>query len=135
VADVPAEGSGCTPGSGALPDGTWFAFVDRATASELVFDLACWFTGDAAVRAAAQDGHPSPPENDYYVRNDSTRLRTVTARGDTTVAWYRQYGDPTTEVVTGYAEWLAARPEAPPFGVWLDVSGGTVSRIAEQWTP
>jgi hypothetical protein len=39
---------------------------DRPT---ITFDLIQFFTGEAATKAAAEDGEESPPPNDYYIRN------------------------------------------------------------------
>ena len=43
----------------------------------VTFDLVQWFSGDAATKAAAEDGEESPPPNDYYIRNVNPRLRTL----------------------------------------------------------
>ena len=131
-----AEGSGCTPGEGALGDGIWFGYVLSTAASQLEFDLACWFTGDAAVRAAAEDGEESPPPNDYYVRNLNPLTRSVTAADTTEVVWYPSFGDPTSEETTTFPEWItrAAERDFMP-GVWLEIDSGIVVNIHEQWTP
>jgi hypothetical protein len=47
---------------------------DRPT---ITFDLIQFFTGEAATKAAAEDGEESPPPNDYYIRNVNSRLRTL----------------------------------------------------------
>jgi hypothetical protein len=131
-----AEGSGCSPGSGTLADGEWFGYIVANTASDIDFDLACWFTGPAATRAAAEDGEESPPPNDFYVRNinPSLRAQKVTAGAD--VIWYPEPGDPTSEASTTYANWIVASQgrELVP-GVWLTIQNGEVTRIHEQWVP
>ena len=129
------EGSGCAVDGDTLPDGRWFGMVTSASSTGIEFDLACWFTGDAAVRAAAQDGEESPPPNDYYVRNQSTRTRSVTVDRDATVEWVKEMGDPTTVTRTGFGPWREARVDGFLLGVWLDVKGGTVHAITEQWVP
>ena len=48
----------------------------------VTFDLVQWFQGDAAARAAAEDGEESPPPNDYYIRNVNPRLRTLPVAAD-----------------------------------------------------
>ncbi|RMH86193.1 MAG: hypothetical protein D6683_00900, partial [Actinomyces sp.] len=104
-----AEGSGCTPGTDTLPDGEWFGYVTDTAPDAVTFDLACWFTGDAAALAAAEDGEESPPPNDYYIRNRSSRLRTVPVAGaldprPTRVSWLANTGGP--DLVDGtYDEW------------------------------
>lgn len=132
-----AEGSGCTPGSDQpLPDGEWFGYVDEASASEIGFDLACWFTGDAAALAAAEDGEESPPPNDYYVRNVNPAVRAISVSGDATVIWLPNPGDPTTEAEIPYAEWITERDtrEYQP-GIWLTIEEGEVVEIQEQYVP
>lgn len=134
--DDGAEGSGCIPGPGALPDGEWFGFVVATDDAELEFDLACWFTGDAAVEAADEDGEESPPPNDYYVRNANETLRTVSVAADTEVTWYPEVGDPGSETSLDYPEWVARREQRGlDLGVWLDVEHGAIVEIREQWVP
>lgn len=132
-----AEGSGCTPGTTeGLPDGEWFGSVQDATPDSLVFDLACWFTGEAAAQAAAEDGAESPPPNDYYVRNTNPATRTLTVADGAEVTWMPNPGDPTTEETVDYPQWLegrTARPYQP--GVWLTITGGAVVDVREQYVP
>lgn len=136
-----ASGSGCLPDGDTLGDGFWFGFVAGAEASTVDFDLACWFTGEAAAQVASEDGQ-EPPPNDYYVRNQSERVRTITIPEGVQVTWYPS-GDPTDERTTGFDEWLTGRVVAAsgtgmdlyPFGVWITIEGGAVSAIAEQWVP
>jgi hypothetical protein len=132
-----AEGSGCTPGEGDLPDGEWYGGVVEAEGNTIGFDLACWFTGDAAARAAAEDGEESPPPNDYYVRNANPSVRTITVGPDVEVVWYPDFGDPGSEATTTFAEWiggLSGRGEFIP-GIWLEIEDGDVVGIQEQWVP
>ena len=100
-----ASGSGCTPGAGDLPDGEWFGLVD-ASPTDIDFDLACWFTGDAAVLASAEDGEESPPPNDYYVRNVNPRHTHDSLAAAAQAAWLPNVGDPGSEVTVPYADWL-----------------------------
>jgi hypothetical protein len=132
-----AEGSGCTPGTNdSLPDGEWFGYVSGAAASALDFDLACWFTGDAAALAATEDGEESPPPNDYYVRNVSPALRTLDVESDVAVSWLPNPGDPSTETTITYADWLTDRTtrDFQP-GVWLTIGGDDITQIREQYVP
>jgi hypothetical protein len=101
------------------------------------FDLACWFTGEAAGVAAAEDGAESPPPNGYYVRNNDSTVRSLEVGSAAEVVWYPNFGDPSTEAAIGYGEWVAAWPSRglPAIGVWVTVDGGVVSAIAEQWVP
>lgn len=130
-----AGGSGCAPGSTALPDGVWFGFVSEPTGTGFSLDVACWFVGLPAAQAAAEDGEESPPPNDFYIRNDNPRRRPVAVAGETQATWTRDTGDPTTEVRTTYSEWLENRAPGIPFGVWVEVQGGVAVQIVEQWVP
>lgn len=133
-----AEGSGCTPGGDELPDGEWYGLVVSAAAGSIDFDLACWFTGEAAVLASAEDGEESPPPNDYYVRNVNAQLRTLDVSATAEVAWLPNVGDPSGEESLTYAEWLDAREargvDLQP-GVWIVVEEGSVTSIREQYVP
>jgi hypothetical protein len=130
------DGAGCTPEGDTLGDGRWFGYVRSADPTALSFDLACWFSGEAAVVAAAADGGEPLPPDGHHVRNNSDRLRDLAVDpAAVTVSWYRQAGDPTTEVETPYAEWRAARTEATTSGVWVEIDGGQVRRIEEERVP
>ena len=139
--DVPtverASGSGCSPPPGdALPDGRWFGFVDQADDGQLSFDLACWFTGTAAAAAAAEDGEESPPPNDFHIRNDSDRLRTLPVDPGAAVVWLPNPGDPATAETVAYDRWVADRTgRVFEPGVWLDLDGGRIAAIEEQYVP
>ena len=131
-----ASGSGCTPGDAvSLPEGEWFGFVESTSANGIEFDLACWFSGQAAVDAAAEDGEESPPPNDYYVRNDNPTIRSLGVFAETEVTWYPT-GDPNSETVVTFEEWTeGVVGRGFMFGVWLAVIDGEVFEIREQWVP
>jgi hypothetical protein len=133
-----ASGSGCTPGTDDLPDGEWFGLVADASAGEVEFDLACWFTGDAATMASAEDGEESPPPNDYYVRNTNPALRKVTIAADAQVVWLPNVGDPASALTIAYSDWLAERDirgvELQP-SVWITITDDEVVAIEEQYVP
>jgi hypothetical protein len=134
--DDGASGSGCTPGDAVtLPEGEWFGLVVSTSPTGIVFDLACWFTGEAAIDAAAEDGEESPPPNDYYVRNENPQTRSLAVSAEALVVWYPT-GDPASETEVPFQEWvdeLVGRGFM--FGVWLDVIDGEVLGIREQWVP
>lgn len=135
-----ASGSGCTPGTDELPDGRWFGFVATATATTVEFDLACWFGGSAAIRAAAEDQMESPPPNDYYIRNESSQLREVAVSATANANWMKQSGDPNTAHDTDYVAWVAevarraTTGEWQP-GVWLTIENGVTTLVTEQYVP
>lgn len=131
-----ASGSGCTPGSDQLPEGEWYGLWVALEEDVVEFDLACWFTGEAAVIASAEDGEESPPPNDYYVRNESDQVRFVPVTSDVPVVWYPDPGDPTTEAVTMYEFWRED-VESSEFAlaIWITIEGGVIVSIREQWVP
>ena len=138
-----AEGSGCTPGrESGLPDGYWYGSVASTAGDSIAFDLACWFSGEAAATAAAEDGQESPPPNDYYVRDERDFLRTLPVADGAEVHWYAS-GDPNDARTSSYPDWIDARNQVAvdlgipqyPFGIWLTVEGGVVTAIGEQWVP
>ena len=130
-----ASGSGCTPGAGDLSDGEWFGFVTGRGNTTIDFDLACWFFGDAATVAAAEDGEESPPPNDYYIRNESDRIRTLALAEGVEVIYYPD-GDPNNVRTIGYADWAGLVDQRGyELGVWLTVETGVVTLIEEQWVP
>lgn len=135
VSNVAADGSGCTPGPGDLPDGRWFGLIDATTGDSIEFDLACWFSGDAADEAAAEDDEEAP-NNGYYVRNENPALRTVDVAADADVVWYPNAGDPASEEIVGFADWTTGMTaRGIELGVWIEVSDGEITSIQEQWVP
>ncbi len=138
-----ASGSGCTPPPGdELPDGRWFGVVaDQEAGSEpgspvLAFDLACWFDGEAAVVAATEDGAESPPPNDYHIRNDNPLVRLLPIDPDVEVRWLATIGDPATMAPIDLADWRTERAETVGRpGIWIDIDGGLVVTIEEQYVP
>lgn len=131
-----ASGSGCAPGAGTLPDGIWFGYVVAKSASDIDFDLSCFYYGDIAYEEGALDGEEV--YNDYYVRNANPTLRTIPVAGDVTV-WEIDAGS------VGFIEVpFSAWPVDPSSylacpsdwcGVWLFVNGGAVTEILEQYFP
>lgn len=129
------EGSGCTPGTDVLPDGQWYGEVATFDENSIGFDLTCWFTGDAAVQASAEDGEESPPPNDYYVRNQNDQIRVLVVDSDTPVTWYPS-GDPNDVGEGTFSDWISYLEEADfRLGVWVTIEGGAVTGITEQWVP
>lgn len=136
-----ADGAGCSPPPGDdLPDGRWFGFVEDAEGGTVLdnvaFDLACWFTGEAAVVAAAEDGEESPPPNDFHIRNANETLRRLPVDPAAVVNWLPQPGDPATAETVAWLDWLAARADRAFLpGVWLDIEQGVIVAIEEQYVP
>jgi hypothetical protein len=109
---------------------------DRRT---ITFDLIQFFTGDAATKAAAEDGKESPPPNDYYIRNVNPRLRILPVAADApitvNVLAAQATGSATKDVSVTLAKLASYFPNAgkPPF--WITVAQGQVTKIAEQYLP
>lgn len=98
------------------------------------FDLKCFFVGDAAVDAAVEDGHPTAGsdgvENDYWVRNDSTTLRSVLMSSGAEIYCVARDPNDATKPVP------CSRSEAGvEFDVWLRVADGQIDRVVEQFAP
>ncbi|NNC79167.1 MAG: GerMN domain-containing protein [Acidimicrobiales bacterium] len=130
-----AGGSGCTPGSGPLPDGRWFGLVNAASEAQVSFDLACWFSIPAAVDAAAEDGEESPPPNDYHIRNDAEVWRNIDVSPGLVVSWL-PVGNPASQEDIPYADWLVVRQDRDynP-NLWLTIEDGVIAAIEEQYQP
>jgi spore germination protein GerM len=135
-----ATGSGCAPRGDDLPDGVWFGAMEAVSDVDIGFDLACWFSGDAANEAAAQDGSEEiPVPNDYYVRNEVDTLRTVPVDPDAVIHWYPAGGNLELSVIP-WGEWVG-----DPEGfidcpgdwciAWLYVNDGVVTEVVQQYTP
>lgn len=135
-----ATGSGCAPGDDDLPDGVWFGVMKAVSDVDIGFDLACWFSGDAANEAAAEDGFEEiPVPNDYYIRNEVDTLRTVPVDPDAVIHWYPAGGNLELSVIP-WGEWVD-----DPEGfidcpgewciAWLYINDGVVTEVVQQYTP
>lgn len=97
------------------------------SATEIMFDLACWFSDDAE-------------PNGYRVQNDNPNVRTISVAEDAT-AW-RIVGDISNGVIeqVPYAEWV---PEDAFYVVcpgefclvWIRTEAGALEEIVEQYVP
>jgi hypothetical protein len=105
-----------------------------AAGRTVTFDLVQWFDGDAATKAAAEDGEESPPPNDYYIRNVNPRLRTLPVTPDArltlTGVTLGPGGADTTEVDLAT---VAAKGRNHLF--WATVQGGRIVALEEQYVP
>lgn len=130
--DDRASGSGCTPGTGPLPDGWWYTtppLTFDAVAGAYTFDLACYYVGAAAEAEAARRG--DEVNNDYYVVNDNPTLRTLPLAAGATASC--------VELGAGVLEVECAPADIPdpvtPWAVWLRVVDGEIDRLVEQYAP
>jgi hypothetical protein len=131
-----AHGSGCAPGAGPLPDGIWFGFPQAWTTSSIDFDLACFYSGDAAIAEATARGEESPPPNDYIITNDNPTLRTVPVAAG--AIGHRLDNSIETHVVP-FADFIADPGDFQNCFqfclMWLYVNGGEITEIVSQYVP
>jgi hypothetical protein len=121
-----------------LEDGRHPVVLERVDVAgrTVTVDLVQWFTGEAATKAAAEDGEESPPPNDYYVRNVNPRLRTLPVAADARLTLTRQtlgQGGTATDGVEVDLARLAASGRKQLF--WASVQGGRILRLEEQYLP
>jgi hypothetical protein len=124
-----------------LADGRHPVYLKTVDAARrtITFDLIQFFTGEAAIKAAAEDNKESPPPNDYYIRNVNPRLRTLPVAADAPITvnvLAAQTTGSSTKDVSVTLEKLAGyfpNPGTPPF--WITVAQGQVTRIAQQYLP
>lgn len=141
VDGISPDGSGCTPPPGdALPDGIWFGVVRQTFPDEgsVAFDLACFYTGEAANVTAASRGEESPVPNGYLVVNDNPQTYLLGAGADLPVLVLADNGgssdwlDPQTGVIAlGSAE---AATDAD-FVVWLAIVDGRLVGVQQLYLP
>ena len=119
-----------------LDNGRHPVLLERVDVSgrTVTVDLVQWFIGEAAAKAAAEDGKESPPPNDYYIRNVNPRLRTLpldtSARLTLTAQTAGQGGSGPVQVDLAR---LAASGRKHLF--WATVQGGRIQRLEEQYLP
>jgi hypothetical protein len=124
-----------------LADGRHPVFLQVVDAGQrtITFDLIQYLTGDAATRAAAEDGEESPPPNDYYIRNVNPRLRTLSVRADASITVNQLALESnggvikdTTVTLAKLATWFpnTARPM-----FWITVEQGQVTKLTENYLP
>jgi hypothetical protein len=105
----------------------------------VTFDLIQFFTGEAATKAAAEDGEESPPPNDYYIRNVNSRLRTLPVRAGApitvNVLAAQATGSATKDVPVTLEKLASYFPNSgtPPF--WITVEQGQITEMAQQFLP
>jgi hypothetical protein len=124
-----------------LADGRHPVYIKSVDAGRqtITFDLIQFFTGDAAAKAAAEDGEESPPPNDYYIRNVNPRLRTLPVRAGApitvNVLAAQSTGSATKDVPVTLEKLASYFPNSgtPPF--WITVQQDEVTEMAQQYLP
>ncbi len=125
-----AGGSGCEPGPGDLPDGWWYGEIHApATGDGLGFDLMCFFVGQAAEEAAAEDG-TDEPDIEFWIRNEVQTLRDVVVAESAKARCVNEDPEDAAKAVP-----CDVGEAGGDGGVWLRVQAGEVDRIVEQYTP
>jgi hypothetical protein len=138
-----------TDAEAVLEDGRHPAYLTELdlSAMTVTFDVIQFLTGEEAAAAYAEDMPEDPdpgPPNDYWIRNESTRLRTLPLAPDATVTVVRlgeasgAEGVPwTLDDLPDHLEEQASVPDDrlswSPF--WLTVEDGVVIAVEEQYLP
>ena len=121
-------------GKSELADGRHFGFWKTFEIGDTIafgeFDLAYFLTGGEAEAAAAAKGETV--ENDYFIVNDNTRLRTLIVGGDAVVRVLADIGGPALEP-SNVADFAVDRHQAS--GFWVTIADGLVTGIEEQYVP
>jgi hypothetical protein len=116
---------------------------------KLTIDYVDFLVGADADAAALADGVISPGEhvdNDYYVRNKSTKLREFTVSDSVVIITYSRQepldaADPQVPWEDFYDFWNLIGPPLPEdMGLfeglwWIERDGETVVKIEQQWVP
>jgi hypothetical protein len=129
-----------------LVDGRHPAHIVSVDAAQrrITVDVVQFLTGEAADRAAVEDGYVEPGEgvpNDYYVRNVNDRLRTLTVAPDAPVTvTFNDAQDVSAERTVTLDElgrYWTTHEEYQTRGriFWVILVGGTVTRLEHQYVP
>jgi hypothetical protein len=139
------SGSGCTPpASGALPAGWWAGKIKNVYATSFDFDVVCWFSGQAAIKAGGEDD-AGPVEDDYYVRNSdpsphsesfASATLPATCVGDSNEPFACTVGDVLALYGSGRTTGTISGKEVTAFStVWLHVTADRPDYLYMQFTP
>lgn len=132
---------------GALPPDRQFGFVRHFDGKALYFDPAEWFSNEAAIEAAREDGEIGPDEdlpNPFYIRDPDAEIVRIPVSGQfsVTVIDGSNYPDGRTLRGTEFAQlycpgadtdWLYGATDRLP--VRLEVRGAQVMGAVEQYMP
>lgn len=132
-----AAGSGCRPGQDRLPTGIWFGLMTDVGDSTIEFDLACFYTGEAAWEKAAEEGEEA--NNDFWIVNENPSMRTLEVASGATI-WViaeNVSAAPHPMPFTAWGPDMSAYTPCPGDGctVWVEITNGVVTEIVEQYLP
>jgi hypothetical protein len=136
----PTSSAEPSSGAAALTDGRYPAHLTAVNATDrtITFDVVQFLTGDAATKAAQEDGAEAPPPNDYYIRNTNPALRTMPIPMDATIkvnTLEAETSGDSTKDVTVTLERLATYDHLADYTFWLTVKDGVISAVEEQFVP
>lgn len=147
AAEEPDPPPGADPDPNATADGRYFCFVreivNETGTTVITVDFAEFLTGAEAAAAATAAGEESPPPNDYWISNVNPRLRTFPVKADINVrlvstsdgvnmAGYDAALGQWQDFWAGMSPGLEHIRDVP---YWIEVAGGTVTSIKEQYIP
>jgi hypothetical protein len=137
TAAAPTTGQQAEPAQ--LADGRHPVIVKRVSVGgrTVAFDLIEWLEGDAAAKAAAEDGQESPPPNDYYIRNVNPRLRILPVASGAPITLTRQTAGQGGGNAAGPVPADLATVAASGIGhiFWATVQGAQIQALEEQYVP
>jgi hypothetical protein len=136
AANAPAgHGDATTSQSVVLADGRHPVYLKTVEPYQhtITFDLVQWYGGADAAREAAKDHLEA--DNDYYIRNRNSRLRTLPVLPAATITVNQLTGSNQGVPVSlaKLSTWFPRASAGPMF--WITVRHGQVSQISEQWVP
>ncbi|MDZ4181132.1 MAG: hypothetical protein U1E29_18170 [Coriobacteriia bacterium] len=147
TADSPTQGDAPGDTSDSTADGRYFCYIrdmrNEADTLIVTVDFAEFLLGAEANAAAVAAGEESPPPNDYWISNVNPKLRDFVVRKGATVrlATMADGVNPSGYAVS-LGQWQdffvgmspgMERVQDVPY--WIEVSGGTVTLIEEQYLP
>jgi hypothetical protein len=140
-APTPTAAGTATTEPAVLADGRHPVYIKTVDASgrTVTFDLIQFFMGDAATKAAAEDGEESPPPNDYYIRNVNPRLRTLPVQAGApitvNVLASQETGSAVKNVSVDLEKLASYFPNSGTSPFWITVAQGQVTRMEQQYLP
>lgn len=139
VGDCPNRPTGSSAAQFDPAAGTYAAqsvsLADDSTS--LTFDVIQWLSGEDARLAWRDDfpDDPTGPPNDYYIVNESDRVRTAPVNGDATVFLTHLRTDGTASVEPDTLEALGGYIRDTSDTYWLTFDSNVITEICEQYRP